>query len=136
MSEHLPEPGQVLWGSAFLPYPVHPLLEAALRSIASEIERVEWNRRQEEFHSPMSGFGSEDWACEEFVARPHCWCDGTREDHAEGCPPNFEWRDLRIAWYKHVGRGLSANRNVPPDEMAELLVRCLEAVRMREAEPA
>jgi hypothetical protein len=46
-----------------------------------------------------------------FAYRNYCWCDGDIPEHKDGCPPNFEFYpvDLKISWYKHEGRGITAN---------------------------
>ena len=46
--------------------------------------------------------------------------------------PNFEWRDYKVEWYKYLGRGMTANRPIKPDEIAEMLEDCLKAIRKLE----
>lgn len=105
---------------------VSELAIAALRAIGEEIERVMWNRTQEEYHSPFGNVGGE-FEAPAFKVRAYCWCDG--DTHPEGCPPNFEWKNVRICWYKHLSRGTSANIDLTPNLVAEMLTDCLESVR-------
>lgn len=53
-----------------------------------------------------------DYEGKKFAYRNYCWCDGDTAGHEMGCPPNFEHYEsgLQIAWYKHCGRGVSANK--------------------------
>lgn len=128
MNDHMPELGQWAFSnSEFLEAPVSELFTAALVALAGEIDRVMWNRTQEEFH--IGSNCEESFVTPTFEMLDYCWCDGDRGDHRNGCPPNFRWRDVRVNWYKHIGRGMSANRDVPPEEIAEMLVECLEVVR-------
>ena len=128
MNDHMPELGQWAFSnSEFLEAPVSELFTAALVALAGEISRVMWNSTQEEFHIG-SNYG-EQFIAPVFEMRDYCWCDGELAGHENACPPNFQWRDVKVNWYKHMGRGMSANRDVPPEEIAEMLVECLEAVR-------
>jgi hypothetical protein len=61
-----------------------------------------------------------------FAVRSYCWCDGDR--HPEGCPANFQWRDFRAAWYKHVSRGNSQNRSSSNSEVLEMLNECVASI--------
>jgi hypothetical protein len=65
---------------------------------------------------------------ETFSMHPFCWCE------EEKCPwcgpdnaPNFHYKplDFKLWWYKYIGRGMEANREVSPSECAEMLARCL-----------
>jgi hypothetical protein len=123
-----PELGQL--GFSNTPWQEHEVSElavAALRAIGDEMERVMWNRTQEVYNAPTGNVGGEPFVTSAFTMRAYCWCDGG--GHPEGCPPNFEWRDLRICWYKHLGRGTSANADLTPDMIAEMLTDCLASVR-------
>lgn len=53
-----------------------------------------------------------------FNAHAYDWGDDEQ-------PFNFAWRDLRVSWYKYLGRGMSANRNVADTEAAEMLRECM-----------
>lgn len=67
--------------------------------------------------NPASNSGA-SYECDVFKMRSYCWCDGGT--HPNGCPPNFEWRDWRVAWYKHAGRGASCNRLLTHDELVQM----------------
>ena len=38
---------------------------------------------------------------------------------------NFMWRDVKVAWYKHLGRGMYINRQVSSDEVTEMFSECM-----------
>ena len=125
-----PELGQSAFSNTeWQAFEVSELAVAALRAIGHEIARVTSNATQEVAYSPFDNVG-DTFVTPVFTARSYCWCDG--ETHPQGCPPNFEWRDVRICWYKHLGRGTSANVDLTPDMVAEMLTDCLAAVRSME----
>lgn len=73
--------------------------------------------------------GGEPFENDWFALRAYCWCDGEAEGHEDGCPPNFEFKptDLEICWYKHAGRGITANQAQPSDWM-KIVTDCVRSV--------
>lgn len=113
-------------------YEVPELMIAALEHLSKEIERVMWNRTQEEYIAPTRSHDcADEFRTDSFVMRRYCWCDG--RTHEDGCPPNFEWKDARINWYKHGWRGLSSNVELTPDRINDLLEDCLRSVKEMDA---
>lgn len=79
-----------------------------------------------------SNHGGEMFETEVFTMRPYCWCDGEQEGHEEECPPNFEYKPtgLKIAWYKHAGRGITSNMEEPTaTEWFDMLTRCRSSIK-------
>lgn len=104
-----PELGQMAFSNTeWQQHDVPELAIAALRALADEIERVEWNRTQKEFSPPTNNSGSH-YKTDKFEMNAYCWCDGER--HKKGCPPNFKWRDVIINWYSLMSSTLH-NRSV------------------------
>lgn len=71
-----------------------------------------------------------------FAYRPYCWCDagldGDEDDpHYNGCPPNFEHypSGLKITWYKHEGRGITANRELKAMDWWDVLAECVKEIK-------
>ena len=67
-----------------------------------------------------------------FAYRPYCWCDGSIKEHEDGCPPNFEHypSGLQIVWYKHEGRGITANKSeLKALEWFDIIADCVEEIR-------
>lgn len=126
MTEYQPELGQMCFGQPFKRFAGSELLEAALRSISNELDRVMWNIEQKEYASPFDNSGNvPGFVCPTFSAHAYSWGD-------EEQPYNFKWRDVEISWYKWSGRGLSVNQNLTPEKIAEMLGDCLGAVRQYE----
>lgn len=63
-----------------------------------------------------------------FTIRAYCWCDG--DLHPDGCPPNFVHHasGLTINWYKHVGRGMSADRPFNAVAWVGVLWDCIRSI--------
>jgi hypothetical protein len=74
-----------------------------------------------------------DYEGKKFAYRPYCWCDGGYKEHEEdGCPPNFEHYEsgLVITWYKHCGRGVSANQpELKAMEWFDILADCVQEIK-------
>lgn len=129
MTNYTPELGQAMFDNHYQEYAVPELAVAALRAIGDEIERVEWNRTQEEFYAP-TGNNASEYETDVFRMEAYCWCD--EQHHKDGCPPNFKWRDVEICWYKYLGRGMSANTELTPDLINEMLQDCLQSIRAKD----
>jgi hypothetical protein len=98
MNTYTPEIGQAMFGQPTGEFEVPDWVQSMFDGIMREVDRVYWNTRQQEFSDSLSvDFGKVHF-------RPYSWDD----DNDAG--PNF-WHDdniQRIRWYKHPGRGMSA----------------------------
>lgn len=113
MSDYQPELGQAFFGQPWQKYGVPSRWEDALAVLSEKL-----NDPRE--GSPFGNTGR-DFDCPTFSAHAYSWGD-------EEQPWNFRWRDIRISWYKYLGRGMSCNvdlSDVSPDEM---LRECLAAL--------
>lgn len=83
-----------------------------------------------------SNSGAEEYVNDIFEMRCYCWCDfGWEENpdhpHANGCPPNFLYKPtgMIITWYKHAGRGATANKKYPGARTwFEIINHCISSV--------
>ena len=67
-----------------------------------------------------------------FAYRKYCWCDGDRDGHGNGCPPNFEHypSGVKITWYKHEGRGVTCNGpELPAVFWWDILNSCVQEIK-------
>lgn len=66
-----------------------------------------------------------------FIMKDYCWCDNEREGHENGCPPNFVHKPsgLVITWYKHCGRGITANKSLGSLGWLEVVTDCLKSLK-------
>lgn len=121
MTQYMPELGQAAFGQPFHEIAAGAYIEAALNAIRHDLDRVMWNREQKEYDSPFGNTGN-SFSNDTFEAIAYSWSDDEQ-------PYNFAWRDVRISWYKYLGRGMSMNRAVTPDEAAGMLDDCLASLR-------
>ena len=73
-----------------------------------------------------SNSGEEEFTNDVFEMRCYCWCG------AKGCPPNFFYKPtgLIITWYKHAGRGITANQEYPgARQWFEIIKTCRESIK-------
>ena len=117
-----PELGQAVFGQPFKQYEAPDWVEAFLRAIESELERVQWNIHQVEYRSPFSNTGNK-YKNDTFEVEAYDW------DEERDQPYNFKWKDFEIGWYKYCGRGMSMSREITPDEGVQMLNECLRSVR-------
>jgi hypothetical protein len=61
-----------------------------------------------------------------FDARAYRWEPPTRGA--------FWWRDVRVTWYKHLGRDCRINRSMSSDEIEEMRDECFAAIALLETE--
>ena len=125
-----PELGQLAFDVATFEHACPRFIEAGLMCLANEIERVEWNRRQERYCAPVENNG-EEYVTEAFEMRAYCW----DEDSQRSALPNFRCGDLEVRWYKYVGRGMSMNRPIDANAFFVLIDRCVESVLARTEKP-
>lgn len=100
------------------------LVVVVLNAIDAELRRVYWNANQKEINSPFSNTG-ETYKNDTFSVRAYDW----NEDNAE--EPNFEYKDLKVYWYKHLGRGDFAKKAEPLTLtfLSDMLDDCLKSLQ-------
>lgn len=102
------------------------LIRATLAEIEYEMERLYWNKNQEEMASPFRNTGGE-YANNIFQVRAYDWNEET--DSA-----NFVYKDLKIWWYKYFRRGIEwvykgeRHADIPSNFLATMLNECFESI--------
>lgn len=78
----------------------------------------------------VSNWGESSYESDIFDMRTYCWCDGEKEGHQDGCPPNFHYKptNLIINWYKHCERGVSANQDLSALDWFKIVQHCIESL--------
>lgn len=119
------ELGQVAYfGDRVKPYDCPTYLTALLRGLADELSRVMRNLSQEEYENPFDNSGNVDgFKNDIFEVHAFDW------DEANPQPFNFKCDDFELSWYKHLGRGMTMNRELSSAEAVEIFDRCLESIR-------
>lgn len=123
--DHMPELGQWAFStSEFFDHEVSDLTEAALSYLFQRAATIVMNHTQEEFY--LGSNCNSKLFTATFLVRDYCWCDC--REHPDVCPPNFQYGDYKLNWYKHFGRGMSANKELSADEVEDMLLECLGCI--------
>lgn len=110
-------------------------IRAILLAIKEDLDRVWWNVYQKDYDdTPFQNTGNvEGFKTDIFEVHAYDW-GWDYDDRDTPRPVNFKWKDLEINWYKWYGRGISTNRAVTHDELAQMLTECLESLDKWEQE--
>ena len=110
------------------------LVEACLRKIEEEMERLYWNMNQRELDSPFRNTGAE-YKDGTFYVSAYKWTDDDDED--EYIAPNFIYKGLKVWWYKNLGRDLHAecDKEITVGFLAEMIEDCFKSMREQIGEP-
>lgn len=127
MNEYEPEIGQLLFGQPYKRYQASNLLVAALEAVREELERVSWNKKQEDPGDPFGNTGG-SYKNGVFEVQAYSW------DESKEQPYNFKYGDFEVSWYKYLGRGTSTNKEISPEEVEGMLDACLDSVRKEDVE--
>jgi hypothetical protein len=62
-----------------------------------------------------------------------CSCDPDAEEHSLGCEftePNFRYKptNYELSWYKHIGRGMNANKEISIEEFYRIINTCILSI--------
>lgn len=125
MEAYQPELGQAIFGQPPQSYQASEMLDAALRYLQHELERVLHNRLQENVDCPFSNTGA-TFDTEGLSIHAYSWGDDDQ-------PWNLKCGDIEISWYKHSWRGLSVNKSLTNDQVAQFLDRVLSIIRACDA---
>lgn len=115
-----PELGQMLFGQPHQAFEAPPALEHALSLIGENIVAAAAARKEQQ-DNPFQNTGA-TFKNDVFEVQAYSW------NEEEEQPFNFAWRDLRVSWYKYVGRGMSANMEVDARLVNEMLIDCLNSI--------
>lgn len=54
-----------------------------------------------------------------------------RSMHEDDAAPDFVCGDIKIKWYKHIGRGMEINRSLDFEGLQEMFDQCRESLRQK-----
>lgn len=129
-AKFMPELGQYLFGCPTSEFECPEFIEAGLKHLAEEIERIENNKEHTiSYEAPIHNNG-EVYETPVFSLRAYYW----GENEIEEAKPNFKYKNFEIRWYKYIGRGMSMNRKIKADEFFQIIDHCIEHVRRKEKE--
>lgn len=110
--EYEPELGQMCFGQPWQLLKISGKVERALQAL-----QCAWNaiRRDD---NPFENTGAR-YDGKNFQVHAYSWNDEEEQEF------NFAWRDVRVSWYKYLGRGTTINREMSDVEVAEMLHECM-----------
>lgn len=116
----MPELGQILMGNPTGEFQMREYQTALVSAVVEAIGRMHWNKHQRQFdaYAPYMWY------------RPYYW----GEDEATAALPNLAIAGLEIRWYKHLGRGMTVNKQLSPDQWVEWFEQALTEVRAHESQ--
>ena len=106
-----PEIGQAAFGQPWQQLDCPSMVESMLDSLSCA-----WSVCRND-GNPFSNSGAR-YDGIKFKAHAYSWADEEQEF-------NFAWRDVRVSWYKYLGRGTTINRKMGEAEIREMLKECM-----------
>lgn len=106
---------------------------SGLNAIAEVIAEHRGYKKDKYGYGPLltSNEGDHEFDNKVFAMRTYCWCDGTLKGHEDSCPPNFVHKPtgINITWYKHAGRGITANVEwLTAKQWYSIVNECIESI--------
>lgn len=102
---------------------------ALLEYIDNNLGRVMWNINQRVYESPFSNSGNK-YEGTVFIVEAYSWDDNTSQEY------NFYYKplDIKIRWYKYLGRDTEVNCVFPPKFFIMMFDDCLKELTEIETE--
>ena len=104
-----------------------PVIEGCLCMIETEMDRLYWNKNHKEPDSPFSNTGAR-YENNTFSVHAYDWNE-TNEDNFVYNNPDGE---LKVCWYKYLGRGMNATftgKELTLDFLADMVNQCIKSLR-------
>lgn len=98
---------------------------ALLEHIEAEMERLYWNKYQEEYESPFRNTGAR-FDNGVFSVRAFNW--GDEDDDEDDDEPNFVCGPMRVRWYKHLGRCTEIDQLPDADTVITYFTKCMSSL--------
>lgn len=93
---------------------------ALLDYLDNELCRMMWNKEQRVYESPFSNSGNR-YENNVFTVEAYSWNDETSQEY------NFYYKpgNIKIRWYKYLGRDTEINILYPPKYMVNMFDHCM-----------
>lgn len=118
------ELGQIVfWEDRVKQYDCPEYLTALLKGIDERLCVLMWNINQEEYDSPFDNSGNvEGFKNDVFEVHAFSWDEDYKQQF------NFKCRDFEVSWYKYLGRGMTMNKKITPDEAVKIFDKCIKSL--------
>jgi hypothetical protein len=98
---------------------------ALLQDLDRELGRVMWNNTQEKYDSPFSNTGNL-YKNKVFEVEAYNWNENKEQVY------NFKYKNIKISWYKCLGRDTTINNMMSPDKAVDMYNKCIKSVLKEE----
>ncbi len=115
------ELGQLLNGQPPQKYACPEYIVALLEYLEHELWLNYEQDHSDRFASPFRNT-SQKFKNDVFEVIAYDWSDNPQ-------PYNFKYSDVKISWYKYLGRGTSINKKLSPAQAVRMFEACLESIR-------
>ena len=97
-------------------------IEVFLNTIKEVLNIKMWNKYQKEYDSPFDNTGN-SYKNDIFEVEAYSWDDDYEQ------PYNFKYKDIEISWYKYLGRDMTINKKVTPNEAIKMFDDCINSLQ-------
>lgn len=127
MANYKPELGQLVFKRNYQQFLASNLLISALQSISYQLELWYHDKYNEDIENPFTNSGG-TFKNETFEVQAYNWDYNVEQLY------NFKYKDIKVNWYKYLGRSVSVNKDVSPIEINNLLEDCLKSLEIKNEE--
>jgi hypothetical protein len=120
--KYQPELGQAIFGQPQQELECPDYLVALLRELSTQLDIMQNNNGNKVWNNPFENTGGE-FKNSTFEAIAYDWSFEATQKY------NFKWKDLKVSWYKYLGRGTSTNKEVTPDEAVKMFDECSKSIK-------
>lgn len=81
-----------------------------------------WNKYQEEYESPFRNTGNK-FKNDVFEVEAYNWNDDYEQLY------NFKYKEIKINWYKYLGRDTTINKQITTEEAVDMFNDCYNSIQ-------
>ena len=98
-------------------------IETALKLIELELIQQYKRYNKHNFNDPFENSGNV-YSNSTFTVRAYNWSGNDK--------PNFEYKDLKVYWYKYLGRGttFTADSDIDYDYIINMIIECVNSITL------
>ena len=79
---------------------------------------IKMKRNTPYYDNPFDNTGN-TFKNDTFEVQAYNWDDNVEQEY------NFKYKDIKVSWYKYLGRGVTINRDVTEQEAKDMLKNCI-----------
>ena len=100
-------------------------IQALLRDLSRHLDILMHNKLHTDYDNPFDNSGN-SFKNDVFEVQAYNWSDEIHQDY------NFKWQDVKISWYKYLGRDTTINKSLTEKEARIMYDACLASIRAME----